>query len=357
MRVGSITLAFVLLAMGPAFAQDCGPLKQIAALDATPLGNSPVLMVDAKLNGVSRPMIVQTGAMISSLREGALSGLGLHPIANSILITVKDKKQSSEAFTQVDDFALGAIKVPRMQFQVPPDTGSEQPWVGVLGSDLFSVYDMEVDPVGHKINFFAKDHCPGHVLYWPHSAVAVLPFQEQLATSNQTRTGFNLYFTRGASIYVPVQLDGKDVTATISTGSQYSTMSASMAKFLFGVTADTPGSKPWPDEDDPAHPSFIHTFPTLTFDTVTVSNARILVYPDPPDIANADIFKRTDTRLRQGGEYFVRHMSIGMDILRRLRLYIAFGEKKLYLTPATAPVPAAPPARPDPGPEQRPTVH
>jgi hypothetical protein len=34
-------------------------------------------------------------------------------------------------------------------------------------------------------------------------------------------------------------------------------------------------------------------------------------------------------------------MSIGMDILRRLRLYIASGEKKLYITPATGPVPAA----------------
>ena len=355
MRIGSVSLALALLACGPAVAQECGPLKQIASLDATPLAGSPVLTVDAKLNGVSKPMIVQTGAMISSLREGALAGLGLHAIANSILVTVKDKKQSSEAFAQVDDFSLGAIKVPRMQFQVPPDTGEEQPWVGVLGSDLFSVYDMEVDPAGHKVNFFAKDHCPGHVLYWPHTAVAVLPFQEQLATANQTRTGFNLYFTRGSSIYVPVQLDGKDVTATISTGSLYSTMSASMAKFMFGVTADSPGSTLQPSDDgNPAHASFIHVFPTLTFDTVTVTNARVLVYPDPEDIGNADIFKRTDTRLRQGGEYFVRHMSIGMDILRRLRLFIAFGEKKLYITPATAPVPAAATAKPDPSLEQRP---
>lgn len=347
----------VIACNGAALAEDCGPLKEIASLDTTPLGDSSVMTVEANFNGTSRPMIVQTGAMISSLRQGALDKLGLHSIANSSVITVKDKKQVSEAFTQVEDFSLGAIRVPRMQFQVPPDTMDEQPFVGVLGSDLFSVYDMEVDPAGHKINFFAKDHCPGHVLYWKPVAVAVLPFQSQLATANQTRTGFNLYFTRGTSIYVPVKLDGQDVTASINTGGQYSTMSASMAKFLFGVTADSPGSTPQPSSDgDLKNANFIHTFPTLTFDTVTVTNAHVLVYPDP-DVSNADIFKQTDTRLRQGGNYFERHMTIGMDILRRLRLFIAFGEKKLYITPATAPVPAAAatPVKADMGADQRAT--
>lgn len=360
MRYGAVIGALALVYTGQAaWAQECGPLKQVASLDGTPVGNSSVMTVDAKFNGVSKPMIVQTGALISSLREGALDGLGLHPIANSIVVSVKDKKQSSESFTQVEDFSVGAIRVPRMQFQVPPDTMDAQPWVGVLGSDLFSVYDMEIDAAGHKVNFFAKDHCPGHVLYWKPTAVAVLPFQEQLTTASQTRTGFNLYFTRGSSVYVPVQLDGKDVTASISSGSQYSSMSASMAKFMFGVSADSPGSTLQPSDDgNPAHASFIHTFPTLTFDTVTVTNAHVLIYPDPEGIANADIFRRSDTRLRQNGEYFSRHMSIGMDILRRLRLYIAFGEKKLYITPATAPVAAQAPDKPDPNLDQRPaTVH
>lgn len=304
------------------------------------------MAVDAKFNGMARPMIVQTGTLISSLRAGALAGLGLHSIANSSIVTVKDHRQVSESFTQVDDFSLGAIRVPRMQFEVPPDTMDDQPFAGVLGGDLLSVYDMEINTADHRINFFAKDHCPGHVLYWNSSAVAVLPFRTQLATANQTRTGFNLYFERGAAVYVTVKLDGQDVTASIATGDQYSSMSASMAKFLFGVTADSPGSKLQPSDDpDPRHASFIHTFPTLTFDTVTVTNAHVLVYPDPDDVTNADIFRRTDTRLRLGGNYFEQHMSIGMDILRRLRLFFAFGEKKLYITPATAPVPLAVPAQ------------
>lgn len=262
------------------------------------------------------------------------------------MVFVKDKKQSSEGFVEVADFSLGAIRVPRMQLAVPPDSDSNLPWAGVLGSDLFSVYDMEIDPAGKKVNFFAKDHCPGHVLYWKPAAIAVLPFQTQLATADATRTGFNTYFERGMGIYVPVNLDGHNVTASINTGSQYSSMSASMAKFMFGVTADSPGSTPLkPTDNDPNPEGFMHTFPTLTFDTVTVTNAHVLVYPDP-QVGNSVYFQRTDTRLQRNTGYFVEHMAVGMDILRRLRIFIAFSEKKLYITPATAP--AAPVTAPAP---------
>ena len=199
----------------------------------------------------------------------------------------------------------------------------------------------EVDAAGRKIRFFDKGHCAGHVLYWNPTAVAVLPFQGQLATADASRTGFNSYFQRGMGIYVPVKLDGKDMIAAVSTGSDLSAMGARMAKFVFGVTADSPGSTVQASPDgNPGNAPFVHVFPTLTFDTVTVTNARVLVYPED-DVAQADIMRRTDTRLRRNDSYFVDHMTIGMNILQRLRLYIAYGERKLYVTPATAPAAAA----------------
>lgn len=60
----------------PALAEDCGPLKMITSLDATPLHDSSVLTVDARFNGTAKPMIVQTGTLISSLRQGAVDALG-----------------------------------------------------------------------------------------------------------------------------------------------------------------------------------------------------------------------------------------------------------------------------------------
>ena len=335
--IRSAIALFALACAAPAFADDCAPLKLIASLETTPISSdSSAFTIQAKLNDTLTPMLVSTGSLISTLDQSAVNTLGLHAVANSSVILVQDRKQSSESFVEVADFHLGAIHVKRMQFEVPPDSDAARKWSGILGSDLLSVYDLEINPSGHQLNFFAKDHCPGHVLYWKPTALAVLPFQTQLPTANNTRTGFNLYFQRGAAIFIPVKLDGHDVEATISTASQYSSMSASMAKFMFGVTADSPGSTPQPSGDS-QRASFIHVFPTLTFDTVTVTNARVLIYPDP-DIANADAFKRTDTRLRQQTGYFTQHMSIGMDVLRRLRMFVAFSENKLYITPATGPI-------------------
>lgn len=335
-------------------AQECGPLREITVLDATPVPGSSVMTVSPMINGKSTPMIVETGGFISRLREGALPGLGMTAIANSNVATFKDSRQRSISFAQSDSFTLGAIRVARMQFQLVPDSLDEKPWAGVLASDLFSQYDLEVDPAGRKIHLFDKKHCPGRVIYWKPAAIAVLPFQEQLPTADASRTGFATYFNRGTGVYVPVKLDGKDLTASVDTGNDMSAMSAGMAKFLFGVTADSPGSTPQPSPDgDPRHAPFLHVFPTLTFDTVTVTNANVMVYPDNDDVARSDYMKRTDTRLQRNTSYFVEHMVVGMNILRRLRMYFAFDEHKLYITPGTtvaatpanaAPAAATPPA-------------
>jgi hypothetical protein len=338
--LGSLSILFAALSSSAMAAEACGPLKEVGTLEATRLSESSVMTVNAMLNGKARPMIVETGSLISSLRESALADLGAQAIANSNVIVVSGRNQSSQKFTQLESFSLGGFGVARMQLLIPPESSEERPWVGVLASDVLSLYDMEVDAAGRKIRFFDKNHCPGHVLYWNPAAVAVL--QSQLATADRSRTGFHTYFERGSGIYVPVILDGKNVIASVSTGSDFSSMGARMAKFTFGVTAESPGSTPQPSPDgNPAHAPFLHVFPTLTFDTVTVTNARVMVYPEDDSIAQSDIMGRSDTRLKRDSSYFVEHMSIGMNILQRLRLYIAYGENKLYVTPATAPAAGA----------------
>ena len=135
--VGSLACASLFSTTAMA-AEECGPLKEIATLEATRLPNSSVMTVGALINGKTRPMIVQTGALISTLRESALDGLGMKSIANSNVIFVKGRTQSSESFAQADTFSLGAIRIAHMQFEVPPDTAGERPWAGMLASDLLS---------------------------------------------------------------------------------------------------------------------------------------------------------------------------------------------------------------------------
>jgi len=124
-------------------------------------------------------------------------------------------------------------------------------------------------------------------------------------------------------------------------------ISANTAKFVLGVASDSPGSTPLGSVDgDPKHVAFTHTFSTLTFDGVTVTNPHFAVTPDLIGDKDPNNSSRTDTRTRRIDDYISVDLTVGMEVLRKLHLYAAFGERNLYITPASAPVPAPATATP-----------
>lgn len=339
MRVGPIlgSLAFAVLSQNTmALADDCGPLKQISSVDMT-VGAAGNFLVPVSINGTPEKMVLATAGGITSLRQDAVDALGLHSIDASHIKLLSSNGATSQSYTQID-FGLGAIHAPRLQVIVMPAAGGPAPFVGSLAGDFLSLYDVEMDFAGRKLNFFSKDHCPGHVIYWKTDAFAVLPITLQLPTGDDSRTGFRVFSYRGSHINVPVSINGKAFKAALNTTSQTSAMSIDTAKFIFGVTADSPGAVPLDSSDgNPEHRPFRYTFQTLTFDTVTVTNAKFIVYPNLTGSKDPNNAGRADTRLRRIDDNIGGGISIGMDVLRKLRLYVAYGENKLYITPASAP--------------------
>jgi len=342
------TVAFALTCLTTvARADDCGPRKQITSRDMTALPGGRYT-VPVTINGTQQQMLLATAGGITTLRQDAATAMGLQPIDASHIKLLSSNGNVSQNFVQID-FALGRLQDPMLQLIVmPPDGGAAPPFVGNLAGDFLSLNEVEIDFADRKLNVFSKDHCPGHVLYWHPDAVAVLPITFQVPSFQNTRSGFALYSNRGSHLIVPVTIDGKDSKAEVSTGNIISSMGAGTAKFLFGVTADSPGSVPVKNgnDSDPAHQSFIHTFPTLTFDTVTVTNPRFLIYPDRIGARDPNNSTDTENRARRVDDNVGRDdIAIGMDVLRKLRLYVAYGERKLYVTPATAPAPSPAPAQ------------
>jgi len=336
--LGSLAVA-VLFQNGMALAEDCGPLKQIASLDMAvgPAGN---YLVPVSINGMSQKMLLATAGGITSLRQDAVDAMGLHAIDASHVKLLSGNGTASQSYAQID-FELGAIHMPRLQVIVTPTVGGNAPpFAGGLAGDFLSLYDVEMDFAGRKLNFFSKDHCPGHVIYWKTDAFAVLPISLQLPTGDDSRTGFRTYSYRGSHINVPVSINGKDFKAALNTASQISTMSMDTAKFIFGITADSPGAVPLDSPDgNPEHKAFRYTFQTLTFDTVTVTNAKFVIHPNLIGSKDPNNAGRADTRLHRVDDNIGGGITIGMDVLRKLRLYVAYGENKLYITPASAPQP------------------
>jgi hypothetical protein len=348
-QIGSLAILLSCLLQPAVAAEDCGPLKQITSIDLVPAPQGPRMLVPVTINGMSRNMLLNTAGGISSLQRAAVDAMGLHAIDDSRVKMLDSGGNASTYFVQVDDFAMGAIRGPNMQFVVSTGgANANPPFVGSLAGDLMSQYDVEIDFAARKLNFFSKDHCPGHVLYWKPAAVAVVPLTYDLPTGDNSRTGFRHYTPREIHLSVPVTLDGKNFDAQINTGANFSTISANTAKFQFGVTADSPGSTPMGSFDgNPDHKVFGHVFSSLTFDGVTVTNPHVAVIPDLVGSKDPNNVTRADSRVRRVDDNIGIQLTIGMDVLRKLHLFIAFGERKLYVTPASAPVVAeTAPSRP-----------
>jgi len=337
MRIQGIFGSLAILAClgSEARAEDCGPLKQIASLDMT-VGTAGLFLVPVSINDTPQRILLSTAGGITSLRQDAVTAMGLQPIDGSHIKLLSGNGTASQNYVQVD-FRMGTIHDPILQTIVSPDQGNgPPPFAGALAGDVLSLYDVEMDFAGRKLNFFSKDHCPGHVLYWNPTAVAVVPISLQIPTADDSRTGFRRYAYRGSHINVPVTINDKSFKAALNTASLTSTMSMNTAKFIFGVTADSPGAVPLASVDgNPDHKAFSYVFPTLTFDTVTVTNAKFYIYPNLVGTRDPNNVSRTDTRVSRIDDNIGGDISIGLDVLRKLRLFVAYSELELYVTPAT----------------------
>jgi hypothetical protein len=239
----------------------------------------------------------------------------------------------------VDTFQLGELLGKDRELLVTPgnNAGANGAFDGILAGDMMSHYDVEIDFAARKLAYFSSDHCEGHVVYWKTSAVATVPFEMFHPDNSVIGQRPRFSSIQDTHIRVPVTLDGKDFTAVINTAAPNSTMSAKTAKFVFGITEDSPGSVPLGMVGgDPKHKIIGHVFSSLAFSGVAVSNAHIAIIPDlvgskdpNNNIATGSLVQRVDDGV--GPE-----VTIGMDVLKRLHLYIAYHERKLYITPADA---------------------
>jgi hypothetical protein len=136
---------------------------------------------------------------------------------------------------------------------------------------------------------------------------------------------------------VPVKLDGHEFSAMIDTGAFRTTITLPTAKRVFDLEPSSPGMNRLGNiNGDPNLASFTHTFSTLTFEGITVTNPTVAIMPDR--MAAADRTQQTGNRARTNGDFFkIPDLILGMDVMRHLRMYMAFKENTLYVSPG-APV-------------------
>ena len=298
---GLALVMFAATAVSAAAEEDCR--LQLAATLPMDLHNGAIT-VPASLGDIPLKMVIDTGASNSVIRESLARKLGLHydMLKNYFTMSFFGGVEVHR-YSTVNGFTLGKLKGDGLVLTwLPDDNRQAWPQDGLLGANVLGMYDVDFDFAKATMRLFAPHRCPGRVVYWTQdeSQIAKLPIE-----------------WHGAHIRVPVEIQGHTIKAVVDTGANVTVMDLETYMPEFGLTPTSPGVKEVHESRDP-RPEYLYTFKEINFQGVTVKNARVLFvsekYSHDPDYK----------------------MLIGTDILMQLHLYIAYQQRLLIVTPASA---------------------
>jgi hypothetical protein len=235
----------------------------------------------------------------------------------------------SRRFALVKDLGFGELHRNDAALMVWPDP--IRPYAGELAQDLLQPYDVDVDFATGLLKMYAKapkngnkngNQCLGPI-GWTPSARAEMR-------------------NKGWHLHIPVTLDGKSYDGIFDTGSRHTIMRLPAAKRDFGLYPDSPDMTLYPAiNGDPLLNGHLHKFGKLSFAGMTFDAPEVLIIPDVMN-RNADRSKIADNPTHHHNENLILpELSLGMDVLKHLHLFLSFGEQALYVAPAQA-VPGAP---------------
>jgi hypothetical protein len=324
--VSRLPLALLLTILaGNAHAEDCTPPKLLATVqmrDAEPQSN--IRTVPVTLNGVTRQMVLDTGGAITQLSRDTIEELKL-PMRRGSAAVYDINGRVSRHFAMVKELGFGDLRRSDAALMVWPE--GARPYAGELAQDLLQPYDVDVDFAAGQLKMYAKGPKNGNQCSGPPG------------WSASARTAMN---NKGWHLHIPVNLDGHTYDAIFDTGSRHTIMRLPAAKRDFDLYPDSPGMTPYRAiNGDPFLNGSLHTFSNLSFAGITMENPEILILPDVMN-RNADTSRIADRPAYRHNEGLkLPELSLGMDVLKHLHLFMAFGEQALYVAPVEA-VPGAP---------------
>jgi predicted aspartyl protease len=259
------------------------------------------ITIPVRVNGTEKTFLLDTGGYASGLSPKAVQDLGLtmQDVHGARIQDVGGKV--AQKYVRTSNFGFGQMQGESLPLLVSEGLNTD----GVLAPDLLRNFDVELDFANEKLNLFHHHPCDGRAVYWA-TAWAVMDFD----------------VTHDGHIRVPVTLDGEDTHAIVDTGATFSDITMGSAEVLFGLSEKSPGMEKAPQSEG-THGSIIdnYTYPfkSLTMGGVTVSRPIILIGEHP------NLLKSNQAK-----------MLLGLSVIRRLHMYIAYKEGKLYITGAGA---------------------
>jgi hypothetical protein len=326
-RTGILLAA--LLAASAAKADTC-QLARLASLDIVTGANGEAL-IPVTIKGQPEYMALEIGAAHSGLSKETADALGLttQALPNNLSAHYIAERVK---YTVTVPLTLGKASGDTSMFLMLDFAHRDPRAAGVIGLDELRAFDVDLDVAAKKLNLFSPQHCPGQVVYWTQAPFAAAPME----------------MTSLGGFTVPMQLDGKDIHVSFALLKPRSVMTMDRLADLFNITelpgdvaSATASSSPGVDAGRR------YAFKSLSGNGVTVTNPEIFLYGTyNPHHRRCDGQKRYSD-LEPGLSYTCyggeADLELGLNMVRRLHLYFAFGEKMVYFTAEDA-VTNSPPA-------------
>jgi predicted aspartyl protease len=310
-----VMAACALLMTSQAAAADCR-LKLLTSLEMSyDAGGRP--LVPAIIQGQDVRLLIDTGGVFGALTWRAVDQLKLRRdhISGALQIFQLNGERA-KYMAHVDDLRLGKLVSKEYPFIVlPPDAGPSDA-VGYLAPDTLSTYDLEFDFSARKLNLISPEHCKGQVVYWTQQPYVALP----------------LRVDRSHQIYVEASIDGQSVEALIDTGATNSVLRLDEADAVLGRPLRSSELVHAGTGTDNGFDFYKYPFKLLAIGGIAVQNPDLVIATDK--LGAVRQFEEID---RNGEDALhAPPMILGMNVLRKLHLYIAYKEETLYATGADA---------------------
>ena len=261
------------------------------------LNRVPFLTLSA--NGHSVTLILDTGAERTVLTPEAAQNINaqrptielqrrLHGIGGDL----------GTHEVELRSFTAGEVAIPWRRVLVAPVKTAKvfpTPLDGLLGSDVLSDFDVDLDLRQHLIGFYQKQSCPTAAPNWtgPYSTLG---------------TGLS----PGGRFFFPVQLDGHRLTATIDTGSQLTVLTTTAARSLGVTESALSRDRSMTMQGVAGDPlsSRLHRFAALGLGNLILRNPEIVV---------------TDVNIREAD------LVLGVDLLSSRRVWLSYGSSRVFI--------------------------
>jgi predicted aspartyl protease len=277
----------------------CGT-KRIGEITVAALNSVPIVTLLA--DGVPVVLLLDTGAARTILTPPAAQRIGAQPPRvefNRRMSGIAGALPIREV--ELRSFTIGGVAIPWHRIAVAPTTLPSVffgPLDGLLGADVLSSFDIDIDLSHHRMILHEKQSCPDAAPDWAEPYV-----------------GINTGRSRSEHLFFPVQLDGHSIVAIVDTGAQMTALSSKTALAL-GVSeaalAHDP-SKMMHGATGEQVSGHIHRFSQLKVGEDSVRDPEITVAD--LNLPDADLV-------------------LGFDFVRSRRMWFSYGSRRIFLSRA-----------------------